>query len=177
METVEILAGGEFINAVHSLDLTSAKCTYHYQPKSECYREDYQVWLLSKDDFNNLCSVNNEDWQEDWGWWRYALGSNLGTVDCSYIINSEMLMAWDGTKRKNWCSGCGETECAGTDQDKAECYNNRKYSDILTYLCDEVGASTERNVCACTIDLAQQNNMTLSELFKKYLGGNINGNN
>lgn len=40
----------------------------------------------------------------------------------------------------------------------------------IAYLCDEIGASTEKNVCACTVDLAQQNNMTLSELFKKYLG-------
>lgn len=71
METVEILAGGEFANAVKSLGLTSAVCTYH---------------------------------------------------------------------------------------------------DILIYLCDEIGASTERNVCACTIDLARQNNLTLAELFKKYLG-------
>lgn len=33
METVEILAGGEFANAVKSLGLTSAVCTYHYQPQ------------------------------------------------------------------------------------------------------------------------------------------------
>lgn len=30
MEIVEILAGGEFANAVKSLGLTSAVCTYHY---------------------------------------------------------------------------------------------------------------------------------------------------
>lgn len=63
METVEILAGGEFANAVKSLGLTSAVCTYHYQPQP-----------------------------------------------------------------------------------------------------------TQRNVCACTIDLARQNNLTLAEFFKKYLG-------
>lgn len=33
METVEILAGGEFANAVKSLGPTSAVCTYHYQPQ------------------------------------------------------------------------------------------------------------------------------------------------
>lgn len=50
METVEILAGGEFANAVKSLGLTSAVCTYHYQPQPTHWREEYQVWLLSKED-------------------------------------------------------------------------------------------------------------------------------
>lgn len=167
---VEILAGGNFDQAVKSLDLTSAVCTYRYTPPADKYREDYQVWELSDEDFSNICSVNDEDWDEDWGWWRHAAGSNLGTVDGVYVINGEKLMAWDGVERKEWCNGCGETECARTDEDKSECYNDRKYSDVLTYLCDEIGASTERNVCACTIDLARQNNMKLSELFKKYLG-------
>ena len=48
METVEILAGGEFANAVKSLGLTSAVCAYHYQPQPTHWREEYQVWLLSK---------------------------------------------------------------------------------------------------------------------------------
>lgn len=50
MKTVEILAGSTFSNAVTALGLTSAMLTYHYHPAPESYREDYQVWLLSKDD-------------------------------------------------------------------------------------------------------------------------------
>ena len=168
METVEILAGGEFANAVKSLGLTSAVCAYHYQPQPTHWREEYQVWLLSKEDFDNICAINNDDWKDDWGWWRHAYGSNLGTVDCAYVINSEKLMAWDGLQRKEWCQDC--SDCAGTEKDKDECFHDHQYPDILIYLCDEIGASTERNVCACTIDLARQNNLTLAELFKKYLG-------
>lgn len=168
METVEILAGGEFANAVKSLGLTSAVCAYHYQPQPTHWREEYQVWLLSKEDFDNICAIDNDDWKDDWGWWRHAYGSNLGTVDCAYIINGEKLMAWDGLQRKEWCQDC--SDCAGTEKDKDECFHDHQYPDILIYLCDEIGASTERNVCACTIDLARQNNLTLAELFKKYLG-------
>ena len=90
------------------------------------------------------------------------------TVDCAYVINGEKLMAWDGLQRKEWCRDC--SDCAGTEKDKDECFHDHQYPDILIYLCDEIGASTERNVCACTIDLARQNNLTLAELFKKYLG-------
>ena len=90
------------------------------------------------------------------------------TVDCAYVINGEKLMAWDGLQRKEWCRDC--SDCAGTEKDKDECFHDHQYPDILIYLCDEIGASTERNVCACMIDLARQNNLTLAELFKKYLG-------
>ena len=106
METVEILAGGEFANAVKSLGLTSAVCTYHYQPQPTHWREEYQVWLLSKEDFDNICAIDNDDWKDDWGWWRHAYGSNLGAVDCAYVINGEKLMAWDGLQRKEWCRYC-----------------------------------------------------------------------
>lgn len=94
METVEILAGGEFANAVKSLGLTSAVCTYHYQPQPTHWREEYQVWLLSKEDFDNICAIDNNDWKDDWGWWRHAYGSNLGAVDCAYVINGERTNAF-----------------------------------------------------------------------------------
>ncbi len=102
MNTVEILAGAGFANAVHDLGLLSARCTYHYQPPKDSYREDYQVWLLSKEDFNILCAVKEEDWKESWGWWRHALGSNMGLVLSEYIINDEKIVAWDGAHREHY---------------------------------------------------------------------------
>ena len=147
METVEILAGGQFANAVKDLDLVSAKCTYHHHPPTGVYREEYQVWLLSKNDFDNLCAVNDDDWKKSWGWWRHALGSNMGAVFYPYIINGERIMAW-GRR-----------------------YAGEQYENLLSYFSDQLGASTEKNVCALSIDLARQNGLTLSELFRKCLGG------
>lgn len=174
---VEILAGGHFERAVQALDLTSAICTYHYTPPKNSYREDYQVWELSDEDFSNLCSVNEEDWNSDWetgwGWWRYAEGSSLGATSAVYAIHGVEILAWDGYNRLYRCRGCESMSsglCLGTDKDLLECYGSRSFPDLITYLNEEIGASTERNVCACTIELAKQNNMKLSELFKKYLG-------
>lgn len=45
-----------------------------------------------------------------------------------------------------------------------------EFYDLLQYLCDEMGCSSPRNVCALTKDLAKYNNMKLSELFLKYQG-------
>ena len=45
------------------------------------------------------------------------------------------------------------------------------YASCLTdYLCDVVGASQPKNVCAVAVDLAKYNNMTMGELFAKYEG-------
>lgn len=177
METVEILAGAEFSNAVKTLGLASAKCTYHYQPEPDSCREDYQVWLLSKEDFDSLCAVEDDDWKEDWGWWRHALGSNMGPVYSEYVINSKKIVAWDGVRRvcyfEDFCRDCSDYAtgvCSGTEEDRLDCYHGREYEDLFRYFCDEIGASTERNVCALAIDLARQNNMTLAELLKNYLG-------
>lgn len=192
MQTVEILAGGKFDKAVSDLALTSAVLTYHYQPDPESCREDYQVWLLSKEDFDNLCAIDDDDWKKDWGWWRHCPGSNMTSFMREYIIHGSKIMAWDGYEREHFhevCTECSnhyencESErdpnsvCFATHDDKTQCFKPREYQDIISYFNDEIGASTEKNVCALAIDLANINDMTLSELFKKYLGGDINENN
>ena len=84
-------------------------------------------------------------------------------------------MAWDGLIRetlKSDCTCCIYYQagwCDGTDEDRTECYFERTYPDILTCFCDELGASVERNICALAAELARQNNMTMAELFDKYM--------
>lgn len=168
METVEILAGGEFANAVKSLGLTSPCVLTIISLSLRIGVKNTKFGCCPKRILTISVLSTTMNWKNDWGWWRHAYGSNLGAVDCAYVINGEKLMAWDGLQRKEWCRDC--SDCAGTEKDKDECFHDHQYPDILIYLCDEIGASTERNVCACTIDLARQNNLTLAELFKKYLG-------
>lgn len=43
-----------------------------------------------------------------------------------------------------------------------------EFDDLTTYLCDVVGVSQPKNVCACAMDLAKANDMTMGELFTKY---------
>lgn len=174
---IEILAGDKFANAVRELNLASAQCAYQHEPKQKRWCEKYQVWELSQEDFDKICSLNEADWKDTWGWWRYSDGSNLGSVNHEFVVHGEKILAWDGYKQLDFetecaisCSDRKRGLCKGTEEDFEACFGKREYPDIITYLCDEVGASTEKNVCACTVDLARQNNMTLSQLFKKYLG-------
>jgi hypothetical protein len=64
------------------------------------------------------------------------------------------ILAWDGVYREN----------------HKDYFRDRKYPTLLCYFCDEIGASTEKNVCAIAVDLAALNNMTMAELFQKYQG-------
>lgn len=148
----EIL-GAELDTAFQELDISAIK-TYESQKtyNEYAYLEKYQVWELSEKDFERISNMNDADWKDAWGWWRYAEGSNLGSVHRRFNINNHYIYAWDGYKR-----------------DK---YNDieRSYKCLTLYLCNEIGASMERNVCALAVDLARMNNIKLSELFTKYQG-------
>lgn len=163
---IEILAGNGIENAFKELGI-EAKRTYdkHYA---------YNVWEMSDDNFGKLCAAP-DNWPDTWGWWRSANGSNMGDVNHEYIINGKRITAWDGSFRealKSDCTCCVDFQaglCEGTDEDKSECCFERTYPDILTYFCDEIGASVEGNVCALAVDLARQNGMKMAELFNQYM--------
>jgi hypothetical protein len=164
----EILCGGAIHKAFKELDI---KATRTYKGSDKPY---YQVWELSKDDLRKL--EYTEEWKDEWGWWRYAKGSNMGTPFDFFTVNGKELIAWDGYKREDLVLEWAEISF----EEKAK-YNHsirkyeeevypRAYKSLLTYMCDEVGASVERNVCALAVDLARANGMTMAKLFETYEG-------
>jgi hypothetical protein len=86
----------------------------------------------------------------------------MGIVNKRYSINHHYINAWDGAGREDQEE---ENKSLSLDDRWVE---PRKYHDLLEYFCEEIGASTEKKVTALAIDLAKQNNMKMSELFKKY---------
>lgn len=121
-----------------------------------------QVWEMDDETLINLNNIPDEIWVEDFGWYRYAEGSNMGEVNKRYSINNHYIKAWEGAGREDQEE---ENKTLPVDDRWNE---PRKYHNLLEYFCEELGASTEKNVTALAIDLAKQNNMKLSELFKKY---------
>lgn len=108
----------------------------------------YKVYKLNDLDFEKLY---NDDAKEKESWlnstWSWCKGSVLGTPTEIIKVNGEDLIGWRSSSIKE---------------------NN--YRNLLTYFCDELGVSRMRNICACAIELAKHNNMTLAELFIKYQG-------
>ena len=123
------------------------------------YKGDkYEVWELSNEAFDAICDMSDEKFEELAGedaWWRSSDGSNQGIPDTTVHINGHEILAWAG---EPW-----EDE---EDDEEFEIYASK----LTDYLCNELGASQPRNVCALAVDLAKYNGITMGELFTKYEG-------
>ncbi len=150
---------GDNLEKVMEVHNINAMKTYQGNKTNTDFR---QVWELEDEDFEKLSNISDDDWLGDYGWYRYAEGSNMEIVDRRYNINNHYIKAWDGVGREDW-----EEENKKVSPDD-RWFEPRKYSNLLEYFCEELGASTERNVTALAIDLAKQNGIKMSELFKKY---------
>lgn len=109
----------------------------------------YEVWEVSEDLFNKMRDMSEEKFVELAGedaWWRSSEGSVLGVPDTKFIISGKEMVGWNTR---------GE-------------YENFQYAKLTDYLCNGIGASQPKNVCACAMDLAKYNDMTMAELFEKY---------
>ena len=168
---VEIL--GNSLSSLFKNTKLNGVCTYKGIPKKE-FDITYEVWEVSDEVFKTMCDMTDEEFEKYCpdGWWRHTTGSIMGIPYSEFIVNQHKILAWDGYSRQDWENDCRRclNPCSGTYDYWEECYGGREYSTITEYLCEEIGASTEKNVCALTIDLAKYNNMKLSELFRKYEG-------
>ncbi len=164
------LLGNHLSHFFHNTN-TRAKNTYK--------GKDYEVWEVSDSTFKEMCNMSEEffvEWGGDDAWWRSSEGCVLGVPDVGYEINGLNIIAWDGSRREIYadeCIHCKDKECGeceATEEDIEQCFGERKYKSLSEYLCHEFGISQPKNVCACAMDLAKYNNMTMGELFRKYEG-------
>ena len=121
--------------------------------------EEYGVCEVTDEEFKMLCvDEETEDTWQDCGW-RYCEGSNQGEVNSTLIIGGKELNCWFTPFKYD--------DEEATEEDNNEQYLP-EYNNLLTYLCEEIGCSQPRNICALTKDLAKCNNIKLSDLFKIY---------
>lgn len=158
----EIL-GAELDLAFKELGIPAIK-TYESEKLHYSYQEKFQVWEMSDEDYERICNLDDSDWKDDWGWWRGAEGSNMiGAPMRRYNINGHYIIAWDDRHADR------EEENKKLKPDD-RWPMERKYDYLTQYYCDEIGASTEGNITALSVDLARHNNIKMSELFRKYQG-------
>ena len=172
MAVIEIL--GDRMHKVFRENGISYTKTYSKRcnPKKE-YDTHYEVYEISPSDMKKL----EEVFEIPFGsWWRYAKGCNLGTPFDVFTINGKELIAWGGSRRDD-LRDLWEKE---SDEEKAA-YNYSfgayekdtmpyKYETLTEYMCDEIGASMESNVCALAVDLARANGLSMAKLFELYEG-------
>ena len=165
---VEILAGGGIKTAFKELGI-EAKRMYKGTDKPH-----YQIWEIEKSDMQML--EETIEWPEHYGWWRYAKGSNMGTAYSIFTINGHELIAWDGVKREGLINKWNDESNNEKEtyhysyKEYEEYWMPHKYNTLLEYFCEELGVSTEKNICALAVDLARNNGYSMAKLFEIYEG-------
>lgn len=134
----EIFGGNGLYMAFKALNI-DAKRTY--KSSHEPY---YEVWELNKKDIKVLEEII--EWQNDWGWWRSAKGSNMGTPVDFFTVNGQFMIGWE-------------------TQD-----GNDTYDSLMDYFHKGLSVGMESNMCALAVDLGRANGMTMSRLFQTFEG-------
>lgn len=131
---------------------------YEEKAKITYSNRRYEVWEVSESLFKDMCDMKEETFRDiagDDAWWRSSSGCVLGRPDARAKVNGKFLICWD----KDYYL-----------PDEYEEEPIKEFQSLTEYLCDCVGASMEKNVCACAVDFAKYNGMTMAELFAKYEG-------
>lgn len=130
------------------------QCTKTFDGRSH-YQGRVTVWELEEPAFNALINdgeLREEEWIESGAAWRHAVGSNQHFTETIVTVNGEDM----------W----GAVPHGFSDED--ETGDLPEYDHVFHYLCDAIGASTERNVTACIMDLAKVNDLAVGEFLTKY---------
>lgn len=170
---VEIIGGDGLENAFKFFKINSATKDYS--------NDKFEIWSMLPEDYEILNRLTDDDWNDDFGWWRFANGSNqsCNTV-ADFICNDKPMKAYiNDYSYEDFCKEDYERpENADSipnfdeDNDKFEQYMQyrKKQEKLTTYICNELGASMESNVFAIAQDLADINDVTVAELFEIYEG-------
>ena len=129
----EIFGGNGLHRAFKALNI-EAKRTY--KSSHEPY---YEVWDLNKKDIKTL--EETPEWDDTWGWFRHAKGSNMGSAANFFTINGQFMIGWE-------------------TQD-----GNDTYDSLIDYFYKGLSVGMESNICALAVDLARANGMSMAKLF------------
>ena len=147
------------------------------------YWHNLEVWHLTDSQFKLIEDITDEEFvnmADEGCWWRSSEGSIMGIPNATFKINKKEILAWinysmiDDLRREYEELSFEENSEYKNVDDYISTWHSLEYNDLLEYYSKEFGVSTERNVCALSVDLAKYNNMTLAELFYQY-GGCKNG--
>lgn len=142
-DTVEIIGSSNIRFAFVALNI-NAKFTY----KTNHLPFHVEVWEVSVDDFKTLCDIPDEQWKDEWGWWRQGHCIYHGNIYNDYTVNGKTMYGYEPAEEED--------------------YEPKSYNDFYKYLLDVHHVSTFYNFCYFAISLADDNGMKVSEFLKEY---------
>lgn len=135
---IEIM-GGNLDKSFEELGIKASKIV-------ETTDSEYQVWSMTENEFETLCSVPETDWKEDFGWWRSGRCIYEGSASVEYIVNGEKMLGY-------------ESESS---------FTGNEFTSYTNWLNEVMNLSTEKNVVIFAESLARDNGLKLSEFISKY---------
>lgn len=152
---IEIL-GGDLDLAIKELNVKAVKTATVTKKIKK-----YQVWELDENNFEILCDVDENEWKDNWGWWRSANGAVISPIEKCTINGIEVF----GYHNEALAELNEELQKEEAEEDWS--YPYQIYTDLFEHFSEARGASQPRNVTALAIEMAKANNMKLSELMIK----------
>ena len=107
------------------------------------------VYQVDDEGYRRLCDVKDEDWPDDWGWWRHGhcIYDKEDTPLVTYSVNGHEMLGY-----------------AMEGKDKTA------YIDFTCWCCWAMNVSALRNIIYFATSLAEYNGMTLVEFMSTFQG-------
>lgn len=111
---------------------------------------EYQVWEMDEKEYEKLNNVSDDDWKNDFGWWRKGNCIYEGTANADYVVNGLEMMGYS------------------RDDESKELHKGGIYDNYTEWLSEVMDLGTIKNIAIFAISLAKDNNMTLAEFMYEY---------
>lgn len=159
--------GFEIVTKVLGIE---AKKTYSFIPTESSYWiDEFEIWEVPESFIDESNNISEEEWCSLFPdqWFRGSAGTVLeyyGLEIREFTINGAKLNCWvNPEKLQDFIF-----DDLDDDLDEEREYS---YSNVLQYCSEEWSVGQPRNICAICVGLAKMNNMTLGELFTRYMNG------
>lgn len=155
--------GFEIVPKVLGID---AKMTYSFTPSKTSYWIDgFEIWEVPDFFIDDANDFSEEQWCSLFPdqWFRSSSGTVLEDYSLeirTFIINGIPLNCWVNPEKL-------QDFIFDDSDEEREC----SYSNILQYCSEEWSVGQPRNICAICVGLAKMNNLTLGDLFTRYMNG------
>lgn len=129
-----------------------------------------EVWEVSDNDFKTMCSLSDDDWKDDWGWWRNGGCIYEGAIEAEYDVNGKKMFGYRDKR-----IGAVLEDVDHDDKDDVEyaesCvdeYKNQKFASYIQWLYETQSASTSYNIAYFAFSLAKDNGLKLADFMAKF---------
>lgn len=158
----EIL-GSNLDKAFQELNILATKTFENKEGYDNIYK--FQVWEMADEKFKKICDIPDEDWKDNWGWWRESSCIYEGRELYEYTVNGKKMLGYIPEIDEE------EAKYEDNEEDKEFVLNFYKYiesKNFTAWLSEVFNLSTERNITSFAISLAKENGITLAEFMDRY---------